>query len=289
MVWLFVPALEASNSVSDSLFPDIEPSVTSKGKPIQLQSLSLAWKKESWIRRLSGMTLKPSMANNGVVSLILSLRASRASLGPRQDLRKEPMMNDGYGPRSPASLARWDPDTCSWRTFQVSLEGDLVMYSGPWPYAGSMRSGTCSQLPPREPPTSGNGCSSLLEKGMWPTPKAWDGLMGLPRTRGRPIEKVTHLTTAVRYWPTPTAHDSHHGGPGATSEGERHSPNLPWVVSQGNGGKLNPDWDEWLMGFPIGWTGLDPLEMGSFQLWLQGLLPNSVRDSDNMQGSESNG
>ena len=88
-------------------------------------------------------------------------------------------------------------------------------------------------------------------------------------------------------WPTPTAHDSHHGGPGAISEGRRNSPNLPWVVSQGDGGKLNPDWDEWLMGLPIGWTGLDPLEMGSFQLWLQGLLPNSVKDSNNWTEDES--
>lgn len=26
-----------------------------------------------------------------------------------------------------------------------------------------------------------------------------------------------------------------------------------------NGGKLNPDWEEWLMGWPIGWTSLEPL------------------------------
>ena len=26
------------------------------------------------------------------------------------------------------------------------------------------------------------------------------------------------------------------------------------------GGKLNPDWVEWLMGWPIGWTELKPLE-----------------------------
>jgi hypothetical protein len=28
-----------------------------------------------------------------------------------------------------------------------------------------------------------------------------------------------------------------------------------------NGGKLNPDWVEWLMGWPLGWTDLKPLEM----------------------------
>jgi hypothetical protein len=27
------------------------------------------------------------------------------------------------------------------------------------------------------------------------------------------------------------------------------------------GGKLNPEWVEWLMGWPLGWTDLKPLEM----------------------------
>lgn len=26
------------------------------------------------------------------------------------------------------------------------------------------------------------------------------------------------------------------------------------IMSQGNGGQLNPDWVEWLMGLPVGWT-----------------------------------
>lgn len=28
-------------------------------------------------------------------------------------------------------------------------------------------------------------------------------------------------------------------------------------MSQGNGGQLNPDWVDWLMGFPVGWTDID--------------------------------
>ncbi len=33
--------------------------------------------------------------------------------------------------------------------------------------------------------------------------------------------------------------------------------------------RLNPSFVEWLMGWPIGWTGLGPLETGSFQSWLR--------------------
>ena len=35
------------------------------------------------------------------------------------------------------------------------------------------------------------------------------------------------------------------------------------------GGALNPDWVEWLMGVPIEFTALKPLEMARFQSWLQ--------------------
>ena len=30
-------------------------------------------------------------------------------------------------------------------------------------------------------------------------------------------------------------------------------------MGAGNGGKLNPTWVEWLMGWPLGWTDLKPL------------------------------
>ncbi len=37
---------------------------------------------------------------------------------------------------------------------------------------------------------------------------------------------------------------------GTISEEERIN------MSQGNGGSLNPEWVEWLMGFPAGWTDI---------------------------------
>jgi hypothetical protein len=38
-------------------------------------------------------------------------------------------------------------------------------------------------------------------------------------------------------------------------------------LSEQVGGQLNPTWVEWLMGWPIEWTGLEPLEMDRFRLW----------------------
>ena len=36
----------------------------------------------------------------------------------------------------------------------------------------------------------------------------------------------------------------------------------------GTGGALNPTWVEWIMGWPLGWTGLEPLAMDRFRRWL---------------------
>lgn len=41
------------------------------------------------------------------------------------------------------------------------------------------------------------------------------------------------------------------------------------VVQRAGGGHLNPDWVEWLMGWPIGWTDLEPLAMDKFRQWLE--------------------
>jgi hypothetical protein len=62
----------------------------------------------------------------------------------------------------------------------------------------------------------------------------------------------------VRMWPTPKNRDwrSEYPTPGVL---KRQSPDLNKVI----GGQLNPNWVEWLMGFPVGWTALDASEMPS--------------------------
>ena len=34
------------------------------------------------------------------------------------------------------------------------------------------------------------------------------------------------------------------------------------------GGILNPDWVEWLMGWPVGWTSMDSLPVSRWAAWL---------------------
>jgi hypothetical protein len=42
-----------------------------------------------------------------------------------------------------------------------------------------------------------------------------------------------------------------------------------------DGGQLNPEWVEWLMGWPIGHTALEPLATAKYQEWLQQHSPYS--------------
>ena len=92
---------------------------------------------------------------------------------------------------------------------------------------------------------------------MWPTPRACTA-MAAENIHNRVNDKHPNLETVVArtMWPTPKARDWKDG----TSEGTkgRHSPDLGKVVGQSKtSGSLNPQWVEWLMGYPEGWTDLE--------------------------------
>ena len=70
------------------------------------------------------------------------------------------------------------------------------------------------------------------------------------------------LAGFVKLWPTPVASDtSSRSKPYA--QGGSHSRAAAMKRGQSsaelNGGSLNPTWVEWLMGWPLGWTDLEPL------------------------------
>jgi hypothetical protein len=80
--------------------------------------------------------------------------------------------------------------------------------------------------------------------------------------------------TESGFWPTPQAHDATKGyakrvGRYGTKHGGRNLNDSAVSQAGVECGQLNPMWVEWLMGWPIGWTELNPLEMGKFQEWQQ--------------------
>lgn len=100
---------------------------------------------------------------------------------------------------------------------------------------------------------------------MFPTPRASDGEKGGPNQRfknGQPA-----LAAIAAMWPTPSANDNRDRGNLSSPSIQRRKAKgkqlmLSMVVSHVSG-QLNPQWVEWLMGFPPEWTALDPSEMPS--------------------------
>jgi hypothetical protein len=125
-----------------------------------------------------------------------------------------------------------------------------------------MRDGELWELTTPEHLTSGN------ESGLWPTATVGDSKNAANRTATRHNPNSKHhsgttLVDAVRMWPTPTVQDSKNNG--APSQMHRNTKPLNAEV----GGKLNPTWVEWLMGWPLGWTDCAVLATDKFQQWLR--------------------
>ena len=126
---------------------------------------------------------------------------------------------------SSESFAFWNQDTSSWKTSQRCLIEEWATLSEPWPRSGMTASGTAYRLPPLVRLTDATECS------FWPTPTA-SNAKGAAKNRFR---------TSPTYR-------------GNLDEAVRDSP---------SSGQLNPNWTEWLMGFPLEWTDLDVSETPS--------------------------
>ena len=293
MSWLFSQALaeacsRATFSAGESC-AQLNVMVTAQrfsrnGKPMDASRLSRF-----------GLTLQLLTADHGAAWLrwyreVFLVRTS-ASPEPATDLAGSA---PDSGERWLGSFARWDPDTCSWKTPQCSLLEGFTEFSQTWPSSGSMRNGECSERPTLGRPISesesgylptpvtldsGSRFNRSLSEGaqlrptlgamarynLWPIPtvKGNYNRTGLTSTSG------DGLATAVRKWPTPTARDYR----GVQREQRRHEMSLKSSrgvpLNEAAGGLLNPTWVEWLMGWPIGWTALPPLATDRFREWQQ--------------------
>jgi hypothetical protein len=91
----------------------------------------------------------------------------------------------------------------------------------------------------------------------------WDGV-SKPHSKatGLPVQTALLDQITTRQYATPTASNA------VRSEAFREGRTLsPAEVAHVTGGRLNPRWVEWLMGFPIGWTSLDPLPPEAMEQW----------------------
>ena len=138
------------------------------------------------------------------------------------------------------AFAFYDPEQSSWRMSQGSLLPDSMTSSVDWPRAGTTRNGIAYRRQPSALRTS------AIE-------------FSLSHYATRP-----NLFPGKTLWPTPLNRDYKDTGdlsnlrqcdtlPRVAQDQERKS-GLPMR------GQLNPEFVEWLMGFPVGWTDLEHSE-----------------------------
>ena len=293
MSWLFSQALVEVFSEDTSL--DGEQFAPLSGNPTQ--QAYCAPDKMTDFSRLSrfGMTYKPLTENLGEELLTSYLADFHAKTSAQLEKGQELTESEAEcGEKWRASFTKYDQDSCSWKTHQCSLLGDLDEFLETWPQWGLMRDGECWEQRTLEqtirgteyglspdnvtsfhtPNTTGLDGGSNSRKALkkrvekWPTPTASQARSeGMILQMRQMVENgTTTLEEAeamiggslnpkrMKTWPTPTSHNAKKTN--APSEALRNTPTLAAQA----GGSLNPTWVEWLMGWPLGWTDLKPLE-----------------------------
>lgn len=287
MSFIFSRALVEAFSEANYLVTDA--SAQSNGNPTPKPSL---WHDKTMeVSRHSrfGMTCEPLTGYRGAELLTWWLADSlaRTSALPERAQASPESVRDS-GPTWRASLAKFDPASCSWKTVQLSLLGDSELSSVTWPRSGMTANGQCWELPTlerrtieigsgfwptpvssdtssRKKPYAQGGTPLSLAVKLWPTPT----VCGNYNRKGASKTSGDGLATAVRMWRTPNASDANKWSNQSLAErmekGQQIRLNTQVAPEGGAGGMLNPNWVEWLMGWPIGWTDLKPLETDKFQ------------------------
>jgi hypothetical protein len=256
MSWLFSQALvEASlGDVCSVGEPFAQLNVTPTAQPF--------WRNDKTMEpsRLSrfGLTLRllaEPFGKDVLMSFLEDFPArTSASLAPELESTANAPV---FGESSHGWYAKYDLVTSMWKTAQCSLLQDSEEFSETWPRWGSMRNGVSYLRPIPELGTSEN------ESGFLPTPCAQMGGYNQSDSRNSKVRPSLEMMARHNLWPTPCAIDWRDAA--HPTEFHRNTPSLATHA----GGPLNPTWVEWLMGWPIGWTALKPLETAKFQEWQQ--------------------
>jgi len=235
MSWLFSRALVEAYSEENSLAG--EPFVPLNGNPIpQAYCAPDRMTKFSRLSRF-GMTYAPLTESRGeeLCKLYREDFLARTSVLP-DTAQVSPAADQDSGLKWQGLLGKYDHATRLWKTAQCSLLADLEQSLEIWPRWGLMRSGVSYQQQTLVHHTSES------ESGLWGTPTTSQDY--------KPVRKLL-----------PSEADVTHGTILVGSIGKEH----PHLI----GKYLKPLVTEWLMGWPLEWTDLKPLETDKFQEWQQ--------------------
>ena len=212
---------------------------------------------DSYLDSLSGMTFVHSMENLGEEKSMLSLEDSHAKTLVLQE-KAQDLTEKGQdsGEKWQGSFTKYNPDSCSWKTHQCSLLGDLDEFLETWPQWGLMQGGECWEHQTLERSMKGSESGLLPDnQNFFHTPNT-TGLDGGSNSRKA-------LKKRISTWPTPTTPTGggNVGGSGAYKNAIKNGTHIPHSI--------NPSLYEWLMGWPTGWTDLKPLVTDKFHFALQ--------------------
>jgi hypothetical protein len=286
MSWLYLPGQVSEFGAADC--SDGKQSATSKKtptastclKPVSETDILTTPQSGPMYAALLNTTMPPSILSAALENWLLSLSSLLVFPANHSAVLENswaPPIGAMDGPIPFALFKRSGPNGSYWRMSQGCFPSLMFdEYSETWPRAGMMQNGIAYQLRPLAPITR------EIASGLWATPVSSDFKVGVHNHQMRSLPKEI-------MFPTPVASDNINrkpGNPFLTSTGTKANrytsqaskmkyssgPTLQEVLDQMNGspgGKMNPDWVEWLMGAPIGATALEPLDKAKYQQWLE--------------------
>lgn len=195
----------------------------------------------------SGMMCEPFKAETGEAEWMSCLAGSPAKtslLLPAQERDSTGNAPDS-GAKWPESFVKYDHDTSSWRTRQCSLFGGLEEFSGTWPRWGMMHAGECWGLATPGCLTTDSG-SGLLPTIMHNEGEAFLGGPLRSSETWRDTSRLSHRL--IGFWKCWTKRENN--------------------ARTGLKVACHPTFAEWMMGWPIGWTGSQELGTDKLRRWL---------------------
>ena len=287
-------ALDTEALISDSSeFSQVaEQSLMWRSKPSQSRTWSQRWKRETWMRHLSGRTLRHSQQNRFAAWWTSSLAATRANRSRQQASDSEQKTQDTSGRFYAEQYELFSPEESSSKTSKDTSRLDSPQSSATWKKMVTEQRGEYLARLKSEQATRERESSS------WPTPDASIEKFRLsgnsqqsrsleamsrrgelsppdpessnstgknparwptpkannPSSTRKPGTGGRELSQEAKNWATPITGDSHlSSSPNAAQKRIQESKK---TLSRMNPGKLNPSWVEQLMDVPVLWTQL---------------------------------
>lgn len=268
MSWHFLQEQEAASWEGTSL--DGAPDALSRLMPTAAPCSSAGKPTDCCPPSRSGTTCARSMDVRGQASSTSSALDSHARTSAARELARALMDRaPACGGKWSALPVRFDRASSTWRTAHCLWEEALPESSVTLPTWGCMHGGELWALTTWERLTSGNAC------GWLPTPTKTDANgRTYHYSRGDKTKATPSLLGVVKLLPTPAATDWKGQYTWETvrkrmsmTRGVRLTEELSRRV--GKAIIPNPEFWEWMMGWPIGSTALQPLGMDKFRQWQQ--------------------